>query len=66
MLKWQPMHNRAGLHHSMSQSIFDMEILLPPIVLLPANAEEAIDYAGEQTLDLTLHQNFFIYLPLRK
>tara|TARA_B100000029_G_C17577088_1_gene958500 strand:+ start:1149 stop:1349 length:201 start_codon:yes stop_codon:yes gene_type:complete len=66
MLKWHPTKNRAGFHQPMSHSIFDMEILLPPIVLLPDNAEEAVDYAGEQTLDLTLHQNFFIYLPLRK
>ena len=50
----------------MNHPILDMEILLPPVVVLPAKGEEAVDYAGEQTLDLTLHQNFFIYLALRK
>ena len=52
--------------NSMNQSIFDMEILLPPVVVLPTNLEESVDYVGEQTLDLTLHQNFFVYLALHK
>ena len=46
----------------METSIFDMELVLPPVVVLSHLENEVPGYVGEQTLDLTLLQNFFAYL----
>ena len=46
----------------MKPSIFNMQFVLPPVVVISALEDETPIYIGEQTLDLTLLQNFFIYL----
>jgi len=46
----------------MEPSIFDMQLILPPVVVISPLEDEIPVYVGEQTLDLTLLQNFFVYL----
>ncbi len=46
----------------METSISDMQFTLPPVVVIHSLEVEIPVYVGEQTLDLTLLQNFFVYL----
>ena len=46
----------------MGTPIFDIQFTLPPIVVIHSLEDEIPVYVGEQTLDLTLLQNFFVYL----
>ena len=49
-------------NYKVEKSIFDMNFTLPPPVVLTEVEKETPFYVGEQTLDLTLMENFFIYL----